>query len=61
MSDDPTFSQVADDQLGRLEAGPDVDLYNAVARVLAFVLALRKRGSSRGVHEMNQLVAAGGH
>ena len=38
-----------------------VDLYNAVARVLAFVLALRTRGSSKGVHEMNQLVAAGGH
>jgi flagellar biosynthetic protein FlhB len=38
-----------------------VDLYNAVARVLAFVLALRKRASSKGVHEMNQLVAAGGH
>jgi flagellar biosynthetic protein FlhB len=38
-----------------------VDLYNAVARVLAFVLALRKRGSVKGVHEMNQLVAAGGH
>ena len=38
-----------------------VDLYNAVARVLAFVLALRTRGSSKGVHEMNHLVAAGGH
>ena len=38
-----------------------VDLYTAVARVLAFVLALRKRGSSKAVHEMNQLVPAGGH
>ena len=38
-----------------------VDLYNAVARVLAFVLALRRRGSSKGVHEMNQLVTTGGH
>ncbi|MES2093293.1 MAG: EscU/YscU/HrcU family type III secretion system export apparatus switch protein [Actinomycetota bacterium] len=38
-----------------------VDLYNAVARVLAFVQALRTRGSSRGVHELTQLVAAGGH
>lgn len=38
-----------------------VDLYNAVARVLAFVLALRTRGSSQGMHEMHQLVAAGGH
>ena len=38
-----------------------VDLYNAVARVLAFVLALRTRGSSKGPPEMNHLVAAGGH
>jgi flagellar biosynthetic protein FlhB len=38
-----------------------VDLFTAVARVLAFVLALRKRGSSKAVHEMNQLFPAGGH
>jgi len=38
-----------------------VELYNAVARVLAFVLALNKRGSSKVVHEINQLVVAGGH
>jgi flagellar biosynthetic protein FlhB len=43
-----------------------VELYNQVARVLAFVLALRKRGSAKGVHIMNEiasapLVAAGAH
>lgn len=45
-----------------------VELYNAVARVLAFVLALRTRGSAarrygsdNGVaHVMNELVPAGG-
>lgn len=29
-----------------------VELYNAVARVLAFVLALRQRGSAQGVHSL---------
>ncbi|TXN29198.1 EscU/YscU/HrcU family type III secretion system export apparatus switch protein [Lacisediminihabitans profunda] len=39
-----------------------VELYNAVARVLAFVLSLRTRGSSRGVHQMPELtMTAGGH
>ena len=38
-----------------------IDLYNAVARVLAFVLALRTRGSSKSVSDMNHLVAAEGH
>jgi flagellar biosynthetic protein FlhB len=39
-----------------------VDLYNAVARVLAFVFALRSRGSSHGIHNMSALpMAAGGH
>ena len=39
-----------------------VELYNAVARVLAFVLALRTRGSGQGVHQMPQLtMTAGGH
>lgn len=39
-----------------------VDLYNAVARVLAFVLSLRTRGSGRGVHQMPELtMTAGGH
>ena len=31
-----------------------VELYNAVARVLAFVLALKSRGSRAGVHTMTQ-------
>lgn len=29
-----------------------VDLYNAVARVLMFVMSLRRRGSTRGIHTM---------
>jgi flagellar biosynthesis protein FlhB len=29
-----------------------VELYNAVARVLAFVMSLKKRGSSAGIHTM---------
>ncbi|MBC7441949.1 MAG: EscU/YscU/HrcU family type III secretion system export apparatus switch protein [Ramlibacter sp.] len=39
-----------------------VELYNAVARVLAFVLALKTRGSgaSTGVHTMNDLALASG-
>jgi flagellar biosynthetic protein FlhB len=37
-----------------------VELYNAVARVLAFVLALKKRGSSQGTHTMTSLVPAHG-
>lgn len=31
-----------------------VELYNAVARVLAFVMALKDRGSSSGVHTMTE-------
>jgi flagellar biosynthetic protein FlhB len=38
-----------------------VDFYNAVARVLAFVFSLKKRGSSQGVHTMTALSMAGGH
>ncbi len=39
-----------------------VELYNAVARVLAFVMALKSRGSSGGVHTMTDLsMTAGGH
>jgi flagellar biosynthetic protein FlhB len=35
-----------------------VDLYNAVARVLAFVMALKTRGASRGTHTMTSLYPA---
>jgi flagellar biosynthetic protein FlhB len=31
-----------------------VELYNAVAQVLAFVMALKKRGAAQGVHTMTQ-------
>jgi flagellar biosynthetic protein FlhB len=35
-----------------------VDRYDAVARVLAFVMALKKRGSTAGVHTMTALAGA---
>ncbi|MCQ1988059.1 flagellar biosynthesis protein FlhB [Arthrobacter sp. zg-Y844] len=35
-----------------LNAEIPVELYNAVARVLAFVMALKRRGAARGMHTM---------
>ncbi len=35
-----------------------VDLYNAVARVLAFVMALKNRGAAKGTHTMTTLTPA---
>lgn len=35
-----------------------VELYNAVARVLAFVMALKSRGAAQGVHAMTQTPTA---
>jgi flagellar biosynthetic protein FlhB len=45
---------------GACELGQEipVELYNAVARVLAFVLALKERGSRTGVHTMAAAPAA---
>ncbi|MDJ0378121.1 EscU/YscU/HrcU family type III secretion system export apparatus switch protein [Cryobacterium sp. PH31-L1] len=42
------------------EIGDEIptELYNAVARVLAFVMALKKRGSTAGTHTMSALTAA---
>ncbi|SDN03455.1 flagellar biosynthetic protein FlhB [Cryobacterium flavum] len=42
------------------EIGDEIptELYNAVARVLAFVMALKKRGSTAGTHTMSALAAA---
>ncbi|TFB69658.1 EscU/YscU/HrcU family type III secretion system export apparatus switch protein [Cryobacterium glaciale] len=42
------------------EIGDEIptELYNAVARVLAFVMALQKRGSTAGTHTMSALAAA---
>jgi flagellar biosynthetic protein FlhB len=37
-----------------------VDLYNAVARVLAFVMALKLRGAAAGVHTMTESATAAG-
>ncbi|MFU8947282.1 flagellar biosynthesis protein FlhB [Mycetocola zhadangensis] len=37
-----------------------VDLYNAVARVLMFVMALRRRGSASGMHTMTSSVLSPG-
>ena len=34
-----------------------VDLYTAVARVLAFVMALKARGAAAGMHRMTTTVA----
>ncbi|MBG6213576.1 MAG: EscU/YscU/HrcU family type III secretion system export apparatus switch protein [Cryobacterium sp.] len=44
---------------GACEIGDEIpaDFYNAVARVLAFVMALKARGSSPGVHTMSALSA----
>ena len=41
------------------EIGDEIptELYNAVARVLAFVMALQKRGSTAGTHTMSALAA----
>ncbi|TFB66296.1 flagellar biosynthesis protein FlhB [Cryobacterium sp. Hz9] len=41
------------------EIGDEIptELYNAVARVLAFVMALQKRGSTAGTHTMSALTA----
>jgi flagellar biosynthetic protein FlhB len=38
-----------------------VDLYNAVARVLAFVMALRSRGAASGTHTMQPAMPYGAH
>jgi flagellar biosynthetic protein FlhB len=37
-----------------------VELYNAVARVLAFVMALRSRGAAHGVHTMSTPASTAG-
>lgn len=37
-----------------------VELYNAVARVLAFVMSLRARGAALGVHTMSELATQSG-
>jgi flagellar biosynthetic protein FlhB len=56
---------VADIPLARLlysscEVGQEipVDLYDAVARILAFIMALRRRGSVAGIHTVRPLVPA---
>jgi flagellar biosynthetic protein FlhB len=49
---------------GACEIGQEipVELYNAVARVLAFVMALKARGAAQGVHTMTEFtVTPGGH
>lgn len=37
-----------------------LELYDSVARVLAFVMALKKRGASAGVHSMSKAASFGG-
>jgi flagellar biosynthetic protein FlhB len=43
-----------------VEVGQEIppDLYKAVATVLAFIMTLRKRGSTAGVHTVRPLVPA---
>jgi len=35
-----------------------VDLYDAVARVLAFIMALRARGLASGIHTVRQMASS---
>lgn len=46
MSDDGSYSQVADQQLDELEAGPNVDLYNAVLDACELIFRLPARAQS---------------
>ncbi len=45
MSD--AYSKIADDQLDELEAGPDVDLYNAVLDAVALILEFPEQAQLR--------------
>lgn len=45
MSD--AYSQVADDQLDALEAGPDADLYDAVLDAVALILEFPEQAQRR--------------
>lgn len=67
IAEEHRVPMVADVPLARtLFAACDVgqeippDLYKAVATVLAFIMTLRRRGSSVGVHTVRTLVPAGG-
>ena len=46
MSVDGVYSEVADEQLNALEAGPDADLYNAVLTTCELIFRLPERAQS---------------
>ena len=47
MSADGAYSQVADQQLDSLEAGPDADLYNAVLDACELIFRLPAQAQAR--------------
>ena len=47
MSDDDAYSQVADEQLDALEAGPDADLYDAVLDACELIFRLPSQAQAR--------------
>lgn len=47
MSDDDAYSQVADQQLDALEAGPDADLYDAVLDACELIFRLPNQAQAR--------------
>jgi hypothetical protein len=47
VSDDDAYSQVADQQLDTLEAGPDADLYNAVLDACELIFRLPSQAQAR--------------
>ncbi|HEY5455044.1 MAG TPA: hypothetical protein VIJ96_06220 [Acidothermaceae bacterium] len=47
MSNDDAYSQVADQQLDALEAGPDADLYSAVIDACELIFRLPSQAQAR--------------
>jgi hypothetical protein len=47
VTDDDAYSQIADQQLDALEAGPDVDLYNAVLDACEMIFRLPGQAQAR--------------
>jgi hypothetical protein len=47
VSDEDAYSQVADEQLDAMEAGPDADLYNAVLDACELIFRLPSQAQAR--------------